>query len=241
MPHPSAAPSLAVPNYTTANGIQIPGDTVLVVADCRVTGGKHTSTVRARYDEEGNKVTAVDEVTRVIADVKERKKADTLAAAGKHIVRKHASYTLIGQLTTGERLASMKQEMDAHRARVEAFNAVAVHSKVRVGFMAIPIGTTLDEGCARTIADSVRENMETLRDALLAGDESKVRAAMLRAKNCHMLAVGLQRESVIAALQQAKDGLRELKEQIKRGVEAKSAGASLDVSMLDGAAQLFTY
>lgn len=230
-----------VPAYTTPTGIQIPGDTVLVVADCRVTGGKKRRSVRARYDAEGNKVTAVDEVTLVINDVKERAVAEKLASAGKHIVRKHASHTLIGHLTNGPKMATMKQEMDAHRTRVEAFNATAVHSKVRVGFMAIPIGTQIDEGCARTIADSVRENMEALRDALLAGDEGKVRAAMLRAKNCELLAVGLQRESVIAALQQAKDGLRELKEQIKRGLTPESAGASLDVSMLDGAAQLFTY
>lgn len=230
-----------IPAYTTANGIQIPGDTILVVTDCRVTGGKRTSTTRAKYDEEGNKVTTLDEVTRVIDDVKERARAESLASAGAHIVRKNSSHTLIGKLTTSDRLVEIKREMDEHKARVEAFNATSVHSKVRVGFMAIPIGTQIDEGCARTIADSVRENMLALRDALLSGSESKIRAAMLNAKNVHLLAVGLQRESVIAALQQAKDGLADLKAQIKRGVTPESAGASLDVSMLDGAAALFTY
>lgn len=219
---------------TSPTGLRLPEDSILMIPHCRVTGGKRTSAIKVREDEEGNRLETEKQVTTTIDDVEERKRAEALASEGVYQVRRLSHSTPIGYVTRREILPQIDQGLDALRARVATFNGGSQFCKVSVGYLAIPLSIDLGPSVARALAEHVRDALERVRGAVQAGGAG-LPAAMLGAKNADQLATGMLREAIAMALDQAREAGREISAQVKRGVSPASAGALADVSLIDAA------
>jgi hypothetical protein len=227
------------PNSPT--GLRIPANSVLLIPTCRVEGGKQTTSRKLREDEEGNKIEVAREVTTLINDVQERKQAEALASAGTYQVRRVAHSTPIGYVTTRDRLPDIDAGLAELRAQVDAFNGCAQFCNVKLGYLPIPLSVDLGPEVAQAMADTIRAGFERALDAIRAGDPRKVQNVLTGIHNSDQLCTGVMRDSVLMALDQVRDAIRTLREDVKRGLSPESAGASYDASMIEAAIGLFSY
>lgn len=223
------------------SGLRIPQNSILLVPTCRVEGGKSTTSRKLREDEEGNKIEVAREVTTTIDDVQERKQAESLASAGTYQVRKVAHSTPIGYVTTRDRLAEIDAGLAQVRAQVDTFNGCARFCHVKLGYLPIPLSVDLGPEVAQAMADTIRQGFERALEAIRGGDPRKVQNVLTGIHNADQLCTGVMRDSVLMALDQTRDAIRTLREEVKRGVSPESAGATYDASMIEAAIGLFSY
>lgn len=225
--------------------LEVNPKTTLIVDLSRVIGGKETVSTKVRDERDGATSEVEREVVVTIADVEERAHGEKLRAQAAHVIKRSSVSTVIGALADSDRVPEIQSAMDEVMARVEEFNANAKTCKVSVGFLPLPISVALGPEAARALADHVRGELVDLRDNLKGGATSKVRAALLRVKNLGALAVGMQRDAITFALEQANSAYQVLRTDTKdKGGLAEtpeSVGRTLDVSSIENAIQLFTY
>lgn len=221
--------------------LRIPADSVLLIPVCRVEGGKKTTSRKLREDEEGNRIEVERNSLTIIDDHEERERAESLASAGVYQVRRLAHSTPIGYVAPASALPEINQGLDQVRAQVATFNAGARFSSVSLGYLAIPLAVDLGPDVARALADGLREGFERALNAIRTGEARKIQSVLTGIQNSHELCTGIMRDSALMALDQVREALRHVREEIKRGVAPASAGACAPVDMIESAIGLFSY
>lgn len=216
-------------------------DTVLLIPTSRVVGGRETRSQTIRNDQSGNRIETERNVTTIVSDIKERKRAEAIVASAVHVIRRSSTHTMIGYLAPKSALDSIMVALDSVKGEAIDFNGEALTCRVEIGALPIEISIAMGPECARALADHVRSEIEALANTLRAGDANATRAILLRTKNLGSLAVGPQAEAITFAIQEGADRLRALKDAIKRGETPESAGRALDLGMIESAQGMFTY
>lgn len=219
--------------------------TILLCPASKVEGGKKRIT-RKRGERSLNSGAgeATDfDVTIEVQDAEERRKAENLVLRGTQIIRQHATLTSIGYLSAPEELTEVVKKFSALKLSAENFNATSTFSKVVVSFLPIEIGGTLstNEECAKALADHVRSELESLRDALTSGNVVKVTNILLGCRRMHTLSVGTQADAIKFAIEESVAQKTVLKRRIHDGETSESAGRALKMPMVDSAIETFTY
>jgi hypothetical protein len=238
---PNATQPLTNGDPSAPDALRLPSGSVVVIPRCVVTGGKSTISNKVREDEEGNRIEVERNVTTTIEDKEEREQAEKLASAGVYQIRRACHSTPIGYVTHRDNLPEIDQGLTQLRAQVATFNGGSVHSRVSVSYLLIPLLAELGPEEAKAMADTIREGLERTLDAIRSGSARKATNALTGIQNMDQLCTGVQRESVLMALDQVKDAIRHLREETKRGLSEASAGASAPVDMIEAGIGLFSY
>lgn len=218
--------------------------TIFIAPDFRVRGGKETHTAPISDNTRGNARIGVSEVTTIVHDEQEYADAKAIVSQARHAVRSHSTHTIIGYLTDKSRIDDIKSDVARVKESADEFNARARTCQVVIYYLPIPISVALGAEAARHLADHVREELSALHTALRAGridGEDGARSVLLRTKNLHLLAVGVQSEAIVFSVEEGADRLRDLKAAIKAKESPESAGRHLDLGMIESGIATFSY
>lgn len=232
--------SNALKNLPIPTSIQIPDDLQLIFPEIACTGGAKSETEKIREDHEGNKLETETKVIRTVNDLDEYETGKSLARSALRKIERVATRTPIGLTCKGSDLAKIDSGIAEIQSQIDSYNRTAVHSQIKVSYIAIPVGAQMGPAAVKRLADHVRGIFERMRDAILT-DTDKLHAAMVASENVAELSTGIQRESALLAFQQGRENQREIRGRVKRGVSPTTAGNDLPVDMIENAIALFTY
>jgi hypothetical protein len=164
--------------------------------------------------------------------------------AAYNVMERHCSQTPIGYWIAEDRATKMLEELGQVKLEARKLNDFArtVHSARRaiVEVYAMQVGEENLESVALRLAQTVRERLDNLRVDLVAGDLNAYATSWKRAKNLPKLATGIQAESVVLALEAAKELRSQLAEALKNKQAPEAAGKALDCTAIESAIWLFT-
>lgn len=219
--------------------LELPHDTTLLIPTSRVKGGRERHTETIRDDRQGQREEVESKVVVVTEDVDERRRAEGLVQEASYAVRSQATHTPIGYLSPRGRVQGIQDKLAETQAKAEAFNAVAMTCQVNIGMVALDISPVLGPEAVQAITKDVREKLESLRNALRAGDKAMVQNYLAQYARLPEMATGPQREAIAFAIDEAKSAKATLGDALKRGEAPESAGRSLDLAMLESAVGMF--
>lgn len=164
-----------------------------------------------------------------------------------NVMERHCSNTPLGYWIAEDKAPAMLAEIGAVKQEAQNMNDAAKlhHSQRRVNIeiYCMQAGKEDDEKVAKRLALTVRERLESLMDDLRAGDLNAYATSWKKAKNLPRLATGIQAESIVLALEAAKELRSKVAEAIKeRKLESAPERASegLDFMAIESAICLFT-
>jgi hypothetical protein len=163
-----------------------------------------------------------------------------------NVMERHCSPTPIGYWIAEEKCSAMMQEICAVKIEAGKMNtyAASVNSRKRayIDIYAMTVGQEDEEKTACRLAQTVRERLESLREDLIHGDLNAYATSWKRAKNLPRLATGIQAESIVLALEAARELRAKVYEGLKKIKDAKGCeiGKTLDTTAIDSAIFLFT-
>lgn len=161
-----------------------------------------------------------------------------------NVMERHCSQTPIGYWIAEANAPKMLEELGQVKLEARKLNDFArtVRSQRRaiIEVYAMQVGEENLESVALRLAETVRDRLENLRVDLVAGDLNAYATSWKRAKNLPKLATGIQAESVVLALEAAKELRSQLAEALKNKQEPIKAGAALDTTAIESAIWLFT-
>lgn len=164
--------------------------------------------------------------------------------AAYNVMERHCSPTPIGYWIAEEHKGRMLAELAQVKDEAEKHNkhALSVNSLRRtyIDVYSVSVGQEDDEKSAMRLAKTVRERLESLRDDLAGGDLNAYATSWKRAKNLPKLATGIQAESIVLALEAARESRSKLAEALKNKKLPAEAGKALDLTAIDSAIFLFT-
>jgi hypothetical protein len=207
-------------------------------------------TVYRRIGEETKEVHADESMT---AEYATRKEVDHIGLqtwsrkivnAAYNVMERNASPTPIGYWVSEENAPKLLAEIDQVKLEARKLNdyARSVNSRRRaeINVYSMVVGKEDEEKAAKRLAQTVRERLDSLREDLASGDLNAYATSWKRAKNLPKLATGIQAESIVLALEAARESRSKLAEAIKNKQEPQRAGASLDLTAIESAIFLFT-
>lgn len=167
------------------------------------------------------------------------------------VMERHASMTPVGYWIAKDRAPAMLAELAQVQEEARNLNKHASEAgsarRCRIDVFAVEAGQDALESVAIRLAQTVRERLERLREDLKSGDLNAYSTSWKLAKNLPRLATGIQAESIVLALEAAKEKRSELAAAIKAlpesaRTEKKLAelGEKLEYDALDAAIFLFT-
>jgi hypothetical protein len=161
-----------------------------------------------------------------------------------NVMERYCSQTPVGYWISEERAPKVLEELAGVKMEARKLNdfAKTVRSlrRVTIEVYATQVGTEDMEKAAIRLAGTVRERLESLREDLFRGDLNAYATSWKRAKNINRLATGIQAETVVLALEAAKEARKQLSEKLGNKMSPDRAGAELNLDMLDSAIVLFT-
>jgi len=161
-----------------------------------------------------------------------------------NVMERHCSSTPIGYWIAEEKAPAMLNELGQVKEEAGKLNkyAASVNSRRRafIDVYAMTVGEDDMEKTACRLAQTVRERLESLREDLVSGDLNAYATSWKRAKNLPKLATGIQAESIVLALEAAKELRSKVYEALKNKKTATQAGDALDTTTIDSAIFLFT-
>ncbi len=159
--------------------------------------------------------------------------------AAYNVMERHCSPTPVGYWVATENSSKMLAELAQVKEEASKLNAHArsVNSERRahIDVYAMQVGQEDEEKTAKRLAQTVRERLESLVEDLSAGDLNAYATSWKRAKNLPKLATGIQAESIVLALEAA----RELRSKLAEAIKNKTKPA-LDMTAIESAIYLFT-
>jgi hypothetical protein len=164
--------------------------------------------------------------------------------AAYNVMEKHCSQTPIGYWISEERAPKVLEELAGIKMEARKLNdfAKTVRSlrHVTIEVYATQVGQEDMEKAAVRLAETVRERLGSLREDLFRGDLNAYATSWKRAKNINRLATGIQAETVVMALEAAREARKALAEKLGDKMSPERAGGELNLDMLDSAIVLFT-
>jgi hypothetical protein len=161
-----------------------------------------------------------------------------------NVMERHCSQTPIGYWIAEDKAPKMLEELSRVRMEARKLNDYArtVNSRrhVSIEVYSVAVGKEDDEKTAIRLAETVRERLNSLREDLFNGDLNAYATSWKRAKNLPKLATGIQSESIVMALEAARESRSALAEALKNKQDPKKAGAQLNLDAIESAIVLFT-
>ena len=205
------------------------------------------------YRRVGEETSEVHEDESLTAEYSTRKEVDHIGLAkwsrqiinqAYNVMERHCSPTPIGYWISEEKVSAMLAELAAVKQEAEKMNKYArgVRSAKRahVDVYAVQVDQEDEEKTAMRLAQTVRERLESLREDLVNGDLNAYATSWKRAKNLPRLATGIQAESIVLALEAARELRAKVYEALKNKRTPIEAGKALDTTAIDSAIFLFT-
>lgn len=162
------------------------------------------------------------------------------------VMERHCSPTPIGYWISEEKVSAMLLEIAAVKEEAGKLNrfAAGVNSRRRahIDIYAMTVGQEDEVKTAMRLAQTVRERLESLREDLVNGDLNAYATSWKRARNLPRLATGIQAESIVLALEAARELRAKVYEGLKtiKGAKPIEIGKTLDTTAIDSAIFLFT-
>lgn len=164
--------------------------------------------------------------------------------AAYNVMERHCSPTPVGYWIAEDKASKMLEELGQVKLEASKLNdfARSVHSQRRaiIDVYAMQVGAEALEKTAIRLAQTVRERLESLREDLVSGDLNAYATSWKRAKNLPRLATGIQAESVVLALEAARELRAQLAESLRNKMAPEAAGKALDTTAIESAIWLFT-
>jgi len=161
-----------------------------------------------------------------------------------NVMERHCSPTPVGYWIAEENAPKMLAELAQVKEEASKLNghAASVGSGRRayIDIYAMKVGEENLEAVAKRLAQTVRDRLESLREDLVNGDLNAYATSWKRAKNLPKLATGIQAESIVLALEAARESRSKLAEAIKNKKLPAEAGKALDLTAIESAIFLFT-
>ena len=164
--------------------------------------------------------------------------------AAYNVMDRHCSITPVGYWIDETRAPFLMEELNGCKMEARKLNDFAreVGSRRRtlIDVYAMQVGQEALEVTAIRLAQTVRERLENLRNDLASGDLNAYATSWKRSKNLPRLATGIQAESIVMALEAAKEARSKLAELLRGGTKPERAASELNFDMIDSAICLFT-
>jgi len=164
--------------------------------------------------------------------------------AAYNVMERHCSPTPVGYWISEENAPKMLAELTQVKDEAQKLNkhATSVNSgrRAHIDIYAMKVGEENLEQVAKRLAQTVRERLDSLREDLVNGDLNAYATSWKRAKNLPKLATGIQAESIVLALEAAREARSKLAEAIKNKKLPTEAGKALDLTTIESAIFLFT-
>lgn len=156
-----------------------------------------------------------------------------------NVMERHCSPTPIGYWISEEHQSKMLTELAQVKDEASKLNkhaaSVGSNRRAYIDIYAMQVGSEDEEKTAKRLAQTVRERLESLREDLANGDLNAYATSWKRAKNLPKLATGIQSESIVLALEAA----RELRSKLAEALKNKHK-PELDLTAIESAIFLFT-
>lgn len=161
-----------------------------------------------------------------------------------NVMERHCSPTPIGYWVADAGSQKMLEELAQVKEEAEKLNkharTVGSARRAVVEIYGIQVGNEDEEKTAKRLAQTVRERLESLRTDLVSGNLNAYATSWKRAKNLPKLATGIQSESIVLALEAARESRSALAQAIKGNKAPEAAGKALDLTAIESAIWLFT-
>jgi hypothetical protein len=188
------------------------------------------------YRQEINSVKKVDHEAIV-------KEGQALANQSRGVIRRYATDTEAGWYVSRADMVHVREQMDDLQPLADAFNAKARAAysdcRVRVGCIAFPLEID-NYAAAKEIARTVREVCEDLIQVLKAADFKNMTSVFGRCRHLEQLGTGMQRDSIVFAIDEAKAARKALKKAKRDGEDSKEVAMKLDLEMLESCVGMFS-
>jgi hypothetical protein len=191
------------------------------ICEFSATGG-------VKYARIGNTETEEREDESLTARYKTRKDIDHVGLnkwsrkiinSAYGVMERHASVTPVGYWCSKELAPVLMAELAQVRAEADSLNKhaseVGSARRCRIEVFAVEAGQDALEAVAIRLAQTVRERLDRLKSDLQAGDLNAYASSWKLAKNLPRLATGIQAESIVLALEAARETRSELAKAIK--------------------------
>jgi hypothetical protein len=214
-----------------------------LVPEFSATGGVKYKTLDTQEERDGDRLTAEWATRKDVDHVGLLQLSRKIINSAYHAAERWASNTPIGYFVSLDNWPKLQAEMAEIAAEADRFNHLAAQlgSGRRCKIALYPIRMQEDdETAAKRLAETVRERMQDLFDALRAGDTNAYAGAMKKAKNLHKLARGIQADSILIGLEAARNARKALGEGISAKRDPAVVGAELDLNAIESAIVLFT-
>lgn len=231
---------------TTPNEITAPlnvGNGFFYVVEFSATGGvKYTR--QAGFEEtHGDELIGEFTTQKHVDHVGLLKLSRKAINAAYLVMERWASATPIGYFVSSENAPKLEAELAKVAEDARGLNAIAEQfgskRRVRIGAYRVQVKED-DSAVAVRLAQTVRERLAELGENLRAGDLNAYATTWKRAKNLPRLATGIQAESIVFALEAAKEARAEVARLIREGTPIDKAGQSVNLDALESAIHLFT-
>ncbi len=224
------------------------GKGFFLVPEFSATGGVKYTRRDGHEEQTGERLEAEFTTTKVVDHVGLLKWSRKIINLAYNAMERHASQTPIGYWVPADKAEAIMSEMAGVSKEAQSFNTAAhnVGSGRRVRIATYPITMREDdESAAIRLAQTVRERLVALVEALRLGDLDGYATAWKRARNLPRLATGIQAEAVGFALEAAKEGRAQVAAAIRGDadtgpVEPGKAGEAVNLDALESAIVLFT-
>lgn len=211
---------------------------LFLIPEFSATGGVKYARESGHEAQDGERLEAEFVTKKTVDHVGLLKWSRKIINLAYGVMERYASQTPIGYWVSDVNFPKLSEELGAVAEEAQSFNRAAsnVGCGRRVRIASYPIRVQEgDESAAIRLAQTVRERLEALLEALRARDLDGYATAWKRAKNLPRLATGIQAESVVFALQAAKEARAQVYQASKTG---ETIEPNLDA--LESAIYLFT-
>lgn len=199
---------LIVPEFSARGGITIKRE---VISEKKTGRGMKTET----------------RIERKVDDEELLKESRALIARGHYLINKHFVNTPIGFLGDVQMLTKFEDEFKELRLAAEVINEVAQDMgsarRMEMDFFTVQLQSD-DPKVVKRLARHIRERLEALATALIAGDREAFEVAWDEAQKLEKLAVGIQSDSISFALASAKEAKKMLLSRLRDGMPPRDAG-----------------
>ena len=219
------------------DSITVNPDSQLVICHTRIKGIETTSEV-VRDEREGTRHETERTTTRVVANVREHREAKKIESLARAAVRKFALHTPIGNVSDGQRVASLRARFTRIEEQAAEHNERAEHHKIHVSLLVLPIAAALGPEAQRALCEEVTTALDSVTQLLRSGDVEGVRSWRMRNRNLDALMPEVIAGALRTALGEIGEAQRALTREIKNGKDAATVGSALDLSTLEVAASL---
>jgi hypothetical protein len=219
---------------------------VFFVVEFSAKGGTAYKRVGKGWEEEhaDESLTAEYTTRKQVDHIGLAKWSRQIVNAAYNVMERHCSPTPIGYWVSEDNAGKMLAELAGVKDEAGKLNKVA-HDlasarRVVIDIYSMTVGQEDEEKTAKRLAQTVRERLESIRQDLVNGDLNAYATSWKRAKNLPRLATGIQAESIVLALEAARECRSSLAEMIRSKRLPEEAGKALDLTAIESAIFLFT-